>query len=357
MQEYIDLVLGYLEQYSFVTENKPLFALVLLIASFLVAAIAMVFIKITIALIARRTKSEMDDELLHHAQTPIFRLIVLGALLISVQLLELEGGVLDITTNIILSLIYLTFMFYLLKAAGIFYEYGFGKIAEKTKSTIDDEILPIAKRTTSAVIWIFGIILILGVWGVDVGPFLAGLGIAGLAISFAVQDSLSNIFGGISIIMDRVYKVGDRIQLDSGEMGEVIDVGLRSTRVRTFDNEVLIIPNGVLAKAKVKNYVQPDTSLRVVVKFGVEYGTKPEKVKKVLEPELKKIKGISKSPAPVVEFTDMGESSLNCIAKFWVPNYADAYDKKLEATDIIYRELNKAKIGIPFPTRTVYMKK
>ncbi len=357
MQEYIDFILSYLEQYSFVTGNKPLFALVLLVASFIVGAIALVFIKIVIAVIARRTKSELDDELLHHAQTPLFRLIVLGALLISVQLLELEGGVLDITTKIILTLIYLTFMFYALKAAAIFYEHGFRKIAEKTKSTFDDEILPIARKTTSAVIWIFGIILILGVWGVDVGPFLAGLGIAGLAISFAVQDSLSNIFGGISIIMDKVYKVGDRIQLDSGEMGEVIDVGLRSTRVRTFDHEVIIIPNGVLAKAKVKNYVQPDTSLRVVVKFGVEYGTNPDKVKKLLEPALAKMKGIQKEPVPLVEFIEMGESSLNCIAKFWVPDYTMAYDKKLEATDLIYKELNKAKIGIPFPTRTIYMKK
>jgi len=105
MQEYIDLVLGYLEQYSFMAENKLLFAAVLLVASFLVAAIAMVFIKIITALIAKRTKSELDDELLYHAQTPIFRLIVLGALLISVQLLELQGDVLSVTSNIILTLI------------------------------------------------------------------------------------------------------------------------------------------------------------------------------------------------------------------------------------------------------------
>jgi len=199
--------------------------------------------------------------------------------------------------------------------------------------------------------------MVLGVWGVDIGPFLAGLGIAGLAISFALQESLGNIFGGISLIMDRVYKVGDRIQLDSGEVGTVVDVGLRSTRLRTFDNELIVIPNSKPANSKVKNYVQPDTSLRVVVNFGVEYGTKLEKVKKVLEPVLKKMKGISKSPAPVVEFIEMGDSSLNCIAKFWVPNYEHAYGKKLEATDLIYNELNKAKIGIPFPTTTVYVKK
>ncbi len=357
MQEYIDQMLAYLEQYSFVAENQLLFAAVLVVASFVAAWLAMIFIKILIHLVAKRTKSDLDDELLKAAQTPIFRLIVLAGLLVSTQLLGLEGGVLDITTKILLTLIYLTVVLYALKASNVFYIHGFEEIAKRTKSSLDDEIMPIAKKTTAAVIWIFGIILILSAWGIEIGPFLAGLGIAGLAISFAVQDSLSNIFGGISIIMDKVYKVGDRIQLDSGEVGEVLDVGLRSTRIRTFDHEVLIIPNGQLAKAKVKNFVQPDMSLRVVVKFGVEYGTNPDKVKKVLVPVLSGMKGIQKEPAPVVEFTDMGDSSLNCVAKFWVPEYTMAYDKKLEATDLIYKELNKARIGIPFPTRTVYMKK
>jgi len=357
MQEYINQMLAYLEQYSFVAENHLLFAGVLILASFIVAWIAMLFIKIIIHLIAKRTKSELDDELLNAAQTPIFRLVVLAGLLVSTQLLGLEGGVLDITTKILLTLIYLSVVLYALKAANIFYTHGFEEIAKRTKSSLDDEIMPIAKKTTAAVIWIFGVILILSSWGIEIGPFLAGLGIAGLAISFAVQDSLSNIFGGISIIMDKVYKVGDRIQLDSGEVGEVLDVGLRSTRIRTFDHEVLIIPNGQLAKAKVKNFVQPDTSLRVVVKFGVEYGTNPDKVKKVLVPVLSGMKGIQKEPAPIIEFVEMGDSSLSCLAKFWVPDYTMAYDKKLEATDLIYKELNKAKIGIPFPTRTIYMKK
>lgn len=357
MQEYIDTVMGYVNEYSFVAENQLLFAAVLVVASFIIAWIAMIFISVIINVIAKRTKSELDDELLSEGRTPLFRLIVLVGLLISTQLLELEGGVLDITTKILLTLIYLTVILYALKAANAFYIHGFSKIAEKTKSRIDDDVLPIAKKTTSAVIWIFGIIMMLGVWGVDVGPFLAGLGIAGLAISFAIQDSLSNIFGGISIIMDKVYKVGDRIEIDSGETGNVADVGLRSTRIRTFNNEIIILPNSKLANSKIKNYVQPDKSLRVTINFGVEYGTDPKKVKKVIEPALTKMKGIKKDPAPEVDFLEMGDSSLNCMAKFWVPDYTEAYGKKLEANDIIYKSLNKAKIGIPFPTRTVYMKK
>ncbi len=357
MQEYVDQITIYLGEYSFVTENQFLFAVVLLVASFVIASIAMIFISLVIEIVAKRTKSELDDELLHKARTPLFRLIVLAGLLISTQLLDLGGAVLDMTTKILLTLIYFTVIFYALKAAAIFYTHGFEKITERTESTIDDEILPIARKTTSAVIWIFGIILILGVWGVDVTPFIAGLGIAGLAISFAIQDSLSNIFGGISILLDKVYKVGDRIALDSGEVGNVADVGLRSTRLRTFDNEIIIVPNSKIANSKIKNYVQPDRSLRVSVKFGVEYGTKPEKVKKVIEPVLAKMEGINKKRAPIVEFLEMGDSALSCVARFWVPDYTEAWGKKLEATDLIYNELNKTKIGIPFPTTTVYLKK
>ncbi len=357
MQEYIDQIMAYLNEYSFVTENQLLFAVVLVLGSFVLATIVTLFLKLLIAVIAKRTKSEMDDEFLKEAQTPVFRIIVLAGLLISTQLLGLQGDVLDITTKILVTLIYLSIVLYAIKAADIFYIHGFTKIAERTKSTIDDEILPIAKKTTAAVIWIFGLIMILGAWGVDVTPFIAGLGIAGLAISFALQESLANIFAGISIIMDKVYKVGDKIAIESGEVGTVADVGLRSTRIKTFDNELLIMPNSKLANSKVKNYVQPDTSLRVVVNFGVDYGTKPEKVINLLLPELAKIEGISKKPEPLVEFTEMGESSVNFAAKLWVPNYGQAYDVKLAMTDIIYKELNKAKIGIPFPSRTIYMKK
>jgi small-conductance mechanosensitive channel len=198
----------------------------------------------------------------------------------------------------------------------------------------------------------------LGVWGVDVTPFVAGLGIAGLAISFALQSTLSNIISGISLIMDKTFKVGDKIELDSGEVGVIHEITLRSTRVRTYDNEILIIPNNNMAGAKIKNFTQPDLKMRVVVPFGVEYGNKPEKVIPLIEKAVRKeVKGILKEPDVKVVFTEMADSSINFKALYWVKHYNDAYAKKLEGMDVIYRTLNKNKIGIPFPTRTVYNKK
>jgi len=329
-----------------------------LVLSFVVALLVLTFLKLLTKQIAKRTKTELDDKLLESAQTPIFRVIIIGGLYISIVNLGIDSSVLDVILKLILTIAYLTVILFVVNLINVVFKFGLNKLADKTDNTLDDEILPILHKTINVVVWIFGLIMILGAWGVDVTPFLAGLGIAGLAVSFALQPTLSNIFSGISLIIDKVFKVGDKIQLDSGEVGIVHEISLRSTRIRTFDNEIIIIPNDNLAKAKMKNYTQPDLKVRVVVPFGVEYGNDPEKVIKLIEGSISKnIKGIMSDPAVSVVFTEMADSSLNFSARFWVEHYDNAYGKKLEATDLIHKELNKAKIGIPFPTQTIHLKK
>ena len=118
------------------------------------------------------------------------------------------------------------------------------------------------------------------------------------------------------------------------------------------------MPNDTLAKSKLRNFTQPDLSVRVVVDFGVEYGSDPDKVIKLIESAIKKnLPGIKDDPPATVIFKEMGASSLNFSARFWIPNYDEAYSKKIAAVDIIHKELNKAKIGIPFPTQTIHLKK
>ncbi len=330
----------------------------LLVASFILATIALAVLKLVTTGVARRTKTEFDDRLLATAHTPVFRLIILGGFYLAVLNLGLENTVVDVALKFILTIAYLTVILFVISALNVLINYGLRDLAKRTNSSLDDEIIPIFHKTALVVVWAFGIILILGAWGIDVGPFLAGLGIAGLAISFALQNTLSNVFAGVSLIIDKTFKVGDKIQLDSGELGVVHDVSLRSTRVRTYDNEIIIIPNSVLAGAKLKNFTQPDLRIRVVVPFSVEYGNNPERVIKLIEKTIKKeIKGILKEPPVSVVFTEMGASSLNFQARFWVEHYANAHAKKLEANDLIYNTLNKAKIGIPFPTQTIYVKK
>jgi MscS family membrane protein len=111
-----------------------------------------------------------------------------------------------------------------------------------------------------------------------------------------------------------------------------------------------------MANAKIKNYTVPDLTLRVNVEFGVEYGSDPEEVRKVVLEAIKGIENVLEAPAPVVSFIKMSDFSLDFIARTWVENYGDAYSTKLLMIDVIYYSLNKAGIGIPFPTQTIYTK-
>jgi MscS family membrane protein len=112
-----------------------------------------------------------------------------------------------------------------------------------------------------------------------------------------------------------------------------------------------------LANAKIKNFTQPDFSIRVNVNFGVEYGSNTEKVQQVVLESVKKIENVIEQPEPVVQFLNMSDSSLDFVARAWVKSYKEAYSTQLKMTDEIYNALNRANIGIPFPTRTVYTKK
>ena len=187
-------------------------------------------------------------------------------------------------------------------------------------------------------------------------PLVASLGIAGIAVAFALQNTLGNIFGGISLILDKSVKVDDVIKLDQDTYGTVIDVGLRSTKILTWDGELVTIPNGKLADSRILNFYQPNPSVRVVIEFGVEYGSDTSKVNKVILDAISKIPVVLKDPAPKVMMMEMGDSALKFKALFWVENFDIKFDTKSLATEEIYNALRKAGIGIPFPTRTIYLK-
>jgi small-conductance mechanosensitive channel len=135
-----------------------------------------------------------------------------------------------------------------------------------------------------------------------------------------------------------------------------MDISLRSTRIQTFDNKLVIIPNSIMANGVITNVSKPDRSRRVVIKFGAEYGSDPDYVKKIVLDEITKIKLVEKKdPAPRVVFKDMGESALLFEALYWVKDLDNFVDAKEEGTTRIYERLSKENIGIPFPSRTIYL--
>jgi len=343
--------------YNYILTNKYLLAFSIFVVFFLGALIAVKIIQKFFLKLAAKTETLLDDHIFEAINKYIAQVLISTGLYIGLQKLALTTNIEIVVERILLSIIIIYLVLMVGKILFTLIEHWGQTWAKKTKSTVDDQIVRFLDKFSRAVVWIIGFLLILQAWGVQVGPLLASLGIAGLAIAFALQQSLSNIFGGISLILDKSIKVGDVIEIEGGTSGTVMDVGIRSTRIRTWDNEVLIIPNGSLSNSKITNYVQPKDEVRVVVPFSVAYGTDPEKVRKLVLKEIKKIESFIPEPAPFVPFMEMGDSSLNFRAYFYVDSYSKRFSAKNKATELIYNALNKAKIEIPFPQMDVHMKK
>jgi MscS family membrane protein len=328
--------------------------LFILVVSVLVAFVVKFIVRQVLKPLAKKTKTKIDDLIIKSISSIIFYAFIVLGFKIGIQHLEFETAV---VSGIVNTLYIIIVVLLLMRIITNFSKHWLMEWAAKTESTADDRLIPLVAKILKTVTIVLGIFFIFDIWDINLSPLLATAGIAGIAIGFAVRDSLANILGGIQLVLDKAFKVGDKIELESGEMGTILDIGIRSTKLKTYDNEVIYIPNGSLANTKVKNFTVPDLSVRVNVNFGVEYGSNPEQVRNVVMEAVKKIDTVIEEPEPVVQFLNMSDFSLDFVARVWVGSYTDAYATKIKVTGEIYNALNRAKIGIPFPTRTVYTKK
>jgi len=341
------------ELWQFITDNNYLRFLLIVVISVIVAIVAKLIIKKVLKPLAKRTKTKVDDLFIKSLSSIIFYIIIILGFKFGFQHFEFDVALYN---NLVDTLFIIVMSVLVLRIISNFSKHWLKEWASKTKSTADDRLIPMIAKILNTVVLILAFIFVFDVWNINIGPLLTTAGIAGLALGFAVRDSLANILGGVQLVLDKTFKVGDKVELESGELGVIMDIGLRSTKLRTYDNEVIYIPNGSLANAKVKNFTVPDVSIRVNVNFGVIYGADPQKVQRVVIEAVKKIDAVIDEPQPVVQFLKMSDFSLDFVARAWVANYAEAYDTKIKMTEVIYNALNEAKIGIPFPTRTVYTK-
>ncbi len=302
--------------------------------------------------LAKKTKTDVDDILIRAVKNVITYLIPVIGLMVALTPLALQTS---IPERILFS-----FLAVLLMRGAISLVDDVSKWLEetwlkRTASTLDEGLLRLLRKAVKTSVAILGVLIILEKWEVQIGPLLGALGIGGLAVALALNNSLSNVFAGIQLILDRSVNVGDKIQLESGELGLVLDIGLRTTLMQTYDNEVISLPNSQLANARIKNYTKPDATIRVNVNFAVAYGSDVAEVKRVVLGAIRRLDDISQEPEPQVLFLNMGDFTLDMCARVWVDNYGKQFSKKLEMTELIYNTLNESGIEIPFPTRTVHM--
>ncbi|MBU0628598.1 MAG: mechanosensitive ion channel family protein [Nanoarchaeota archaeon] len=331
--------------------------------SFLTLALFFVFAKLAawvaerfILKLAAKTKTEVDDIIVKKTRTPMSILLFVLGIKLAVVPLNLEAATSAMANHIISTLAVLLLSYVVVVILDILLEAGIKRKALKTGAEADENLILISTKTSRVVFFIIAALFILRIWDIQIGPLLASLGIIGVAVAFGLQNTLGNIFGGVSLLLDRSIKVGDVVKIDEETSGTVIDVGLRSTRIKTWNNEVVIIPNGKLAGVNIKNYVLPNSEARIEVLFSVAYGSDVDKVKKVVMGEIKKLDNLSKSHDPSVMFIEMGASSLNFKCLVWIKSYKERFATKEKLNCLIYNSFSKNKISIPFPQMDVYVK-
>ncbi len=227
---------------------------------------------------------------------------------------------------------------------------------EHTK--IDDIVFDLLNRFASALLYALAFILALDMLGVNVMPFIAGAGVAGVAIGFAAKDTLSNLIAGILLIIDRPFEVGDRIELwqtpkNSATWGDVIDIGLRATKIRTTDNIVIIIPNNEIMLRDIVNYTTIDTKIRVRVNIGVAYDADLKKAKELILEVAGSMPWASQEPPPVVVVTNFGESSVDLQLRVWIEDARRRMNTISYVADNVKTVFDREGIEIPYPKRDI----
>ena len=223
------------------------------------------------------------------------------------------------------------------------------KLAQKTETNIDDQLLPLLIGLTRGIVVAFGFLFAVSSLGVNMAPLVASLGAVSFAMGFAVKDSLSNFVGGIFLVLDNAFNVDDKVDIPGIGIGFIYEIGLRTTKLRTFDNEVIVIPNNILMNKQYKSFRLPDIKIRVVIDFTTKFGVETDDIKYKVLQTLNSIEGLLDDPAPAVDFTSMSEYALKFQAKFFVDDYQLQYTKMLEATDKIYQTLKEQNLEPAYP--------
>jgi MscS family membrane protein len=305
-----------------------------------------------------KTKSRLDDILFQMLEAPVLLGVMLLAIWIASSRLELSAGVDKFFLHSYKFLIVLNITWFVVRFVNALIEEYLVPAAEnKTTKYLDNTLIPIIRRGVLGAIWAIGLMMALKNMGVDVGALIAGLGIGGLAFALAAQDTIKNIFGGVTIFTDRPFRIGDRILVD-GFDGFVEDIGIRSTRLRTLEKRLVTIPNYKIVEASIENITE-EPMRRVLMDLGLTYDTTPEKMSEalsILKSLPNQVKNIDEKEI-LAFFSEYGNFSLNIKFIYWIKDNSILVETMSEVNLTILQKFNQAGLNFAFPTQTVILNK
>lgn len=300
---------------------------------------------------AKRTESQFDDIVVNAIRFPSLIWVIMLGLYLALQASVLPERLVIIAQKVLI-------------VSGIFsVTLVLANIVSESINAYSKKVeafLPMSSLTqnlSKIVIFIVGFLLILSSLNISITPILTTLGIGGLAVALALQDTLSNLFAGLYIIISKNIKVGDYIKLESGEEGYVFDISWHTTKIKELANNIVLIPNSKLARIVTTNYHTPSKEISVLVNVGVHYNSDLEKVEKVTcevaREVMKEVDGGVPSFEPFIRYHTFGDFSINFTVVLKASEFVKQYLIKHEFIKRLHKRYAKENIIIPYPIRAI----
>ena len=330
-------------------------ALISVLAVVIIAKLADFFVDRVLRRFTKFTKTDIDDKIIDFIHKPVFFTVIIIGIILAISDLRPSPGVFFYSSGFLYSILIALWCVTIIRISNSFIEHGIRRVSDVTG--LSHDIIPLAENLSKIVIIIASLMVVLSLWKVNITPLIASAGIAGAAVAFAAKDTIANFFGGISIFVDRPFTMGDYIVLDRGERGEVVAIGVRSTRIRTLDDILITVPNSIIANTKIINESAPTPKFRMRVSVSVAYGSDIGQIEKILIEVAKCNENVLSEPQPGVWFTAFGDSSLNLELLCWAksPDLRGVLIHQLNSA--IYKRFDEARIKIPFPQRDIHLYK
>ncbi len=353
-----DLVTGFFTyQIAGIALEDYMLAGIAFVASFLVLCFFKRVIVHRLRKMAEKTSMKFDDvvvDILDSIGWPLFLAISLYFALLPITMPVA-------VTTVVHYLVIIIVTFYVVKAAQHAIDFGARLVIERRKGEGEAEgdtaVIDLLGKLLKTALWVVAVVLILGNLGYDVSTLVAGLGIGGIAIAFALQNILRDIFASFSIYFDKPFQVGDFI-MTGGDKGTVKTIGIKSTRLQTLDGEELVVSNRELTESKVRNFKKM-VQRRASFKFGVTYGTPIDKLKMIPRIVTNIIGKQEMATLDRVHFTDLGDFSLNFEVVYYMKSndYLTYRDTQQVINIELMKAFKKEKIEFAFPTQKLYVSK
>ncbi len=362
MNRFLEFILGFLQTQE--ADSLLLFWAKEILGALLILALFWVLSHLVVMVLNKWgkrlsafTSTDLDDRVLQRVIPYVSRLFVVLGVYLAIRSLPLHEKLVMIVSGIIYVILVVIVCNLIYHVLDELLKWYVASQQDTVGAVMSRQLTPMAEKIVSLFLMGAALIVILKHFNYDIFSLVTALGIGSLAIGMAAKDTLAHMISGFTIMLDRPFRIGDRIQLVGGQIGDVADIGLRSTKIRTPDNQLLIVPNSDLCNTMLTNQAFPNSRAKGSINIGVAYGSDVDLVKQLLVATAGEVEDVLTDPPPEAFFVSFGDSALKMTLFFWVEEYGTLFAVTDKINSLILKRFSEHSIEIPFPTRTVKMHK